>query len=92
MFGADWSAEPPGVWRVLLERHMQVLQLLALKAAEAGSWSAPFMSVPEPAAPALRSKLAIVFLLHSTLLPFPIVERSGAELPGGAAPSSLTRH
>lgn len=90
--GAGWSAEPPGVWRVLLERQMQVLQLLSLKAAEAGSFAAPFIPVPEPADAALRGKLAVVFLLHSTPLPFPITERSGAELPQGSFAGTLTRH
>ncbi len=89
---ADWATEAPGVWRVLLERHMQVLQLCVVKAAEAGSWSAPFISVPEPAQQGLRSKLAIVFLLHSTPLPFSVADRAGAELPHGNVPGSLTRH
>lgn len=88
-FGDDL---PPGVWRVLLERQLQVLQLLALKAAEAGSFDAPFVPVPEPADAALRATLAVVFLLHSTPLPFPIAERSGAALPQGSFPGSLTRH
>lgn len=88
----DWRSEPASVWRVLLERHLQVLQLLALKAAEAGSWQAPFIPVPEPAGLALRAKIAAAFLLHSTPLPFPVAERSGAELPQGGMPGTLTRH
>lgn len=87
-----WDGEAPGVWRVLLERHLQVFQLLPLKAAEEGSWTAPFLPVPEPADAALRAKLAIVFVLHSTPLPFAIAERSGAELPQGDVPGNLTRH
>lgn len=90
--GASWEQESAGVWRVLLERHLQVQTLLALKAAEAGTWNAPFMPVPEPADSALRTRLAIVFLLHSTPLPFPVAERSTAELPQGNAPGTLTRH
>jgi hypothetical protein len=90
--GEDWDKAPPGVWRVLLERQYQVLQLLALKAAEAASWDAPFISVPEPADGVLRARLAIVFLLHSTLLPFPVIDRSGAELPQGNFAGTLTRH
>jgi hypothetical protein len=89
---ADWAAEPPGVWRVLLERQMQVLQLCAVKAAEAGTWAAPFIPVPEPAPAPLRAKLAVVFLLHSTPLPFPVADRAGVELPQGNVPGNLTRH
>ena len=89
---ASWEQQSPGVWRVLLERHLQVQMLLTLKAAEAGGWDAPFLPVPEPADAVLRAKLAIVFLLHSTPLPFPVVERSNAELPKGNAPGTLTRH
>lgn len=92
LHGAAWDGEPSGVWRVLLERHLQVMQLLALKAGEAGSWTAPFLSVPEPADAALRARLAIVFVLHSTPLPFAVAERSGAALPQGNAPGTLTRH
>lgn len=89
---ADWSAERPGVWRVLLERHLQVLQLCALKAAEAGSWAAPLMSVPDPASPALRAKLAVAFFLHSTPLPFAVADRADAQLPQGNVAGTLTRH
>ena len=90
--GDFWSDAAPGVWRVLLERHIQVMQLLAVKSMELGGWSARFVPVPDSAGAALRSKLAIVFLLHSTPLPFPIEERANAELPQGDVPGSLTRH
>lgn len=90
--GDDWTAEPPAVWRVLLERQLQVLTLLALRAGEAGSWSAHFMSVPESADAALQSRLAIAFALHSTPLPFPIVARSAGDLARMPAPGSRTRH
>ena len=81
---SDWSGEQLGVWRVLWERHSQVLTLLGLKATEAGSWDAPFIPVPEPASASLRNKLAIAFLLHSTPLPFPIAERAGMAQPSPA--------
>lgn len=92
LLDADWSSEPSAVWRVLLERQLQVLQLLALKAGEAGRWDAPFFSVPQVADAALRARLAIAFLLHSTSLPFEVADRSAAALPQGAAPGTLTRH
>lgn len=89
--GAGWDDLPAPVWRVLLERQFQCLQLLALRAAEVGSWNAGFMPIPEGAPESVRQGLAVLFLLFDTPLPFPIVERSGADLPQGAAPGPLTR-
>lgn len=86
-----WTNEAPDVWRVLLERHQQALMLLAIRAADAGTWDARLFSVPAPAGDALRAKLAIVFLLHSTSLPFAVVERTDAALPQGNFPGTLTR-
>jgi len=88
----DWADEPPAVWRVLLERYLQAQMLLLHKASSAGKWGTPLMSVPEPASPALRSRLAAALLLHSTPLPFPAEDRSGAELPGPTTPARMTRH
>lgn len=89
--GVAWSQLPAQVWRVLLERHFQCLQLLAFKAAEAGDWGAQFMSVPMGAPVPVQQRLAMLFLLFETPLPFPVVDRSGVELPSGTAPGPLTR-
>lgn len=87
----DWSTLPEPVWRVLLERQIQALQLLTLKAAEAGDWEAPFMSVPMDAPPALRSALAVAFVLYAMALPFPVADRSDFAWPANA-PGSQARH
>lgn len=87
----EWLNLPAPVWRVLLERQFQCLQLLAFKAAEAGSWQAPFMSVPDGTPAPLRQRLATLFLLFETPLPFPITDRAGAALPSGTVAGPLTR-
>lgn len=89
--GDEWLNLPAPVWRVLLERQFQCLQLLALKAAEAGSWDVPFMSVPEGTEIGLQQCLAVLFLLFDTPLPFPITDRSGSALPSSAVAGPLTR-
>jgi len=89
--GDEWLELPAPVWRVLLERQIQCLQLLAFKAAEAGSWQAPFMSVPDGTPAPLRQRLAVLFLLFETALPFPVTDRSGAALPPETMAGPLTR-
>ena len=89
--GDEWLELPAPVWRVLLERQIQCLELLALKAAEAGSWQAPFMSAPDGIPAPLRQRLAVLFLLFETPLPFPISDRVGSALPSGAVVGTLTR-
>ena len=66
------ATAPPLVQRVLQERHTQAHLLCVAKAADAGSFNAHFMSVPQGAGGQLIDALAIAWLLYEMALPFPV--------------------
>ncbi len=86
--GASWASQQAPVWRVLLERHQQALTLAAMKE----HCGEPVMPLPSALPPAARQGAVMLFLLLRMKLPFPPADRSGLELPPGAAPGPLTRH
>lgn len=86
--GVHWTLQQAPVWRVLLERQQQAIVLAALND-HAGN---PLMPIPRGLPVAARQGAAMLFLLHRMKLPFPISDRSGFEVPEGAAPGPLTRH
>lgn len=87
--GDDWADLSPGAWRVLLERHQQLL-LVALMLERQGK---PMSQVPDGVGEAVQSAVAIADLLHSMKLPLPPEDRSAFELPAGAhVESTLRQH
>jgi hypothetical protein len=83
-----WATISPGTWRVLLERHQQMLTV-ALANEAAGN---PLTSLPVGLpAPAELQALMLLFL-HSMKLPWPPKDRSRLDLPNGPAPASLRPH
>lgn len=86
--GSDWSSLSAGAWRVLLERQQQAITVAAVNEM-AGN---PLMPVPSELPTSARTGAAMLFLLHEMKLPFPAEDRSGFELPAGAAPATLRRH
>lgn len=74
-----WTGLSPGAWRVLLERHLQMLAVAAANMA-AGN---PLMTLP-PGPPLsegdLRVGLALTWLLRMKL-PFPEADRARYEFP-----------
>ncbi|MEN2386429.1 hypothetical protein [Comamonas sp. A7-5] len=83
-----WALQQAPVWRILLERHQQAI-VLAMLNERAGN---PLMPIPQGLPAAARQGAAMLFLLHQMKLPFPVADRTGLELPVGAAPGSLARH
>ena len=85
----DWSGVSPGAWRVLLERHVQLL-FVAQQLASSGQ---PMTQVPARLAEQNQARVAIAALLHSMKLPLQPADRAGFDLPAGGLPeSSLRRH
>lgn len=83
-FGAQWTASnpSPATWRVLMERHIQALQVaLANELAN----NPKVVPIPRSLAPAQQAMAAVLFLQWAMVLPWPAADRSGAEWP----PSSL---
>lgn len=85
----DWSGVSPGAWRVLLERHVQLL-FIAQQLASSGR---AMTRVPAGLAKHHQARIAIADLLHSMKLPLAPADRSGFALPEGAQGEySLQRH
>lgn len=85
----DWSGVSPGAWRVLLERHIQLL-FIAQQLAAAGS---VMTRVPSGLAKHHQARIAIADLLHAMKLPLAPADRAGFALPEGAqGEPSLRRH
>ncbi len=84
-----WDSLPGEVWRVLLERHNQLIVTgMANEAAGNKKFTSLPLGLPESA------KLGGVMLLwlHSMPLPFPPEDRSDFVFPAGARPESMTLH
>ena len=83
-----WEDLPAGVWRVLLERHAQLTNVvLANDMAEN-----PVTLLPEGLPSSAKLSGLMLLLLHSMKLPFPPEDRSQLEAPPEAPPASLKLH
>jgi len=80
-----WLSVSAGAWRVLLERHVQVLMLAKANLAAAHPVTIIPHGLPE------KSKLPWIMLtlLHSMALPFPVEDRSSFVIPTGAVPGPM---
>ena len=83
-----WSGLEPGTWRVLLERHQQLIAVALANELEGNPVTILPSGLP------LNSQLGgvMLLLLHSMTLPGPAGDQSHLELPDGESPASLTRH
>lgn len=86
---ATWNNLPGGVWRVLLERHQQLI-MMAFASDIAGNTK--FTSLPLGLPENARLGGIMLFWLHGMKLPFPIEDRAAFELPSGTSPASMTLH
>lgn len=81
-----WHDLNAGVWRVLLERHMQMLTVALTNDAN-GNEHFTFIPAGLPK-PCVMPGLMLLWL-HSTELPSPPKDRSTLELPAGAPPAPI---
>lgn len=80
-----WAAYPGDVWRVLLERHQQLIAVgLANELADNR-----ITVLPAELPASERLPVAMLLLLHSMELPWPPDDRSEFELPEGSPPVPL---
>lgn len=80
-----FSGYRPETWRVLLERHQQML-MVALANEAAGNH---VTYLPAELQDDARLPALMLALLHEMELPFPVADQGSLELPPGAPPSSL---
>ena len=83
-----WDDLPAEVWRVLLERHQQLI-IVALANEKEGN---PVTILPSGLPASARLGGIMLLLLHGMKLPWPAEDRSQFEFPEGGSPSSLTQH
>lgn len=83
-----WEKLHGEVWRVLLERHLQ-LMVVAIANERAGN---PVIVFPSGLPASARLGGIMLLLLHGMKLPWPAEDRSQFEFPEGGPPSSLTQH
>ena len=83
-----WQDLPGETWRVLLERHAQIVTVALANEMQHNSVTVLPEGLP------VHAQLCgiMLLLLHSMTLPFPIEDRSLYELPEGGPPSSLKLH
>lgn len=81
---ATWKTIPAGAWRVLLERHQQLL-VVAMANEAAGN---PMTVMPAGLSQQDRLAGLMLLLLLRMKLPFPAADRSRTELPEGSPPKS----
>lgn len=86
---AAWENNTPGVWRVLLERHQQLLTVAALNH---GQGNLQFTSLPDGLPDHAVMPGLMLLWLHSMKLPFPVEDRSALELSADSLESSLKLH
>lgn len=80
-----WAGLPVGTWRVLLERHQQ-LMVVALANEMAGN---TFTYLPSTLPDDARLAGVMLLLLYQMKLPFPVADRSRLELPEGTPDPSM---
>ncbi|WP_421173771.1 hypothetical protein [Aeromonas enteropelogenes] len=83
MHDADWSDLPLVVWRVLLERQ---LQMLTVCTANTLAGNHQFMYVPDELPMPARTKFAVAFWLYAMKLPFEVTDESALDID---SPSQL---
>lgn len=83
-----WANLPSGVWRVLMERHMQALVVASVNELEGSA----FMTMPAALPDASILGAAMIYMLHGMKLPFPVKQRSPDEFPQLGAPVSRWLH
>lgn len=86
---STWECLPGPVWRVLLERHQQMLSVAALNEAN-GTPSITRLPLPLPHRDRLPALMLL--MLRSMKFPFPPEDRSRLELPQGSPAQSLRPH
>jgi hypothetical protein len=84
-----WVNLPAGVWRVLMERHLQGLVVCS---ANEAAGNAAFMTVPAELPADSIPGAAMIYMLHGMKLPFPVKQRSADEFPQPDAPVSRWLH
>ncbi|MNF57137.1 hypothetical protein D3C84_386540 [compost metagenome] len=77
MHDADWHDLPLVVWRVLLERQ---LQMLVVCTANTLAGNLHFMPVPDELPVPARTKFAAVFGLYAMKLPFELTDESAIDI------------
>lgn len=83
-----WNNLPGEVWRVLLERHMQLIALVIFNEKMENNVTVFPLGLPAHA----RLGGIMLLLLHGMKLPWPPEDRSQFELPEGCPPSSMKLH
>ncbi|TAL28349.1 MAG: hypothetical protein EPN94_00445 [Nitrospirae bacterium] len=83
-----WVKLAGETWRVLLERHQQLIVLALANEMQKNKVTLLPQGLPENA----RLGGIMFLLLHSMTLPWPPEDRSHFDLPEGGTPSSLTVH
>jgi hypothetical protein len=85
----DWNNLAGETWRVLLERHQQLL-VVALANEHAGNPSITQIPFGLPHSALLPG--IMLLLLHSMELPWPPEDRTDIEFPNNGPPTSLAQH
>lgn len=78
-----------GALRVLLERQQQ---MIVVACANEAAGNLRVMPIPPGFSANQRTIAAVLFFLHGMKLPFPIIDRTGFEVPSGGPPESLRQH
>ena len=85
---AAWAGISPGAWRVLLERHQQMLVVAMANEAKGN----PLTKLPQGLPGSAELPGVMLLFLHSMKLPWPPEDRSKLDLPDGPTPTSLRPH
>lgn len=80
-----WQDLEPQIWRVLLERHHQMLMVAATNEVQ----GFPLTSIPEDLPQEAVLPAVLLLLLHGMKLPWPPGDRSELELPESDGPESM---
>lgn len=86
---AAWAELPAGVWRVLMERHLQALAFASVNEAARNS---ALMTIPDALPESSLQGAAMIYMLHGMKLPYPVKPRSAGEFPQPGAPVSRWLH
>ncbi|MDD5044827.1 MAG: hypothetical protein PHG51_04700 [Candidatus Omnitrophica bacterium] len=83
-----WEDLHPGTWRVLLERHTQLIQFAMANEIVGDHITSLPLGFPEN----YRLPAVMLLLLHSMKLPWKPEDRSQLEAPGSTLPESMRLH
>lgn len=89
--GERWTPNDPApeTWRVLMERHLQAVQVAL---ANHLSGNARVVPLPKGLPPALHMPAAMLYLQWAMALPFPVVDRAGHQWSATSPVGNLRRH